>query len=59
VFGAPEAPMTSADQQAKFVDCCRHAKTPLSDAAISRLAEALANLEQEEDVASILALATA
>jgi aconitate decarboxylase len=59
VFGAPEAPMPPDDQRAKFVDCCRHAKTPLNGAAISRLANAVLNIDEEKDVASILALTTA
>jgi aconitate decarboxylase len=59
VFGAPEAPMPVADQHAKFADCCRHAKLPLNEAAITRLADAVSNFEQVDDVASLLALTIA
>jgi aconitate decarboxylase len=59
VLGAPEAPMPVTDQHAKFVDCCRHAKSPLNEAAITRLADAVSNFEQVDDVASLLAFTIA
>ncbi len=59
VFGAPEAPMSFDDQYAKFIDCCHHAKSPLGDAAIARLADAVNKMEDATDVARILALTIA
>lgn len=59
VFGAPELPMPAADQHAKFADCCRHAKSPLNDAAIARLVDVISNFERADDVASLLALTIA
>jgi aconitate decarboxylase len=59
VFGAPEAPMSPADQHTKFVDCCRHAKTPLNAGAMTRLADAVNKIENASDIANILTLAIA
>jgi aconitate decarboxylase len=56
VFGAPEAPMSSLDQRAKFDDCCRHALNPLTDSEIHVLADAIDNIEKLDDVATLLDL---
>ncbi len=54
VYGAPASPMSVVDQQAKFIDCCRHAKTPLADEAIVALMHAINNIESVDDVSHII-----
>jgi aconitate decarboxylase len=56
VFGAPEAPMSPADQREKFDDCCRHAINPLNKNQIQTLADAINNIEKRDDVATLLDL---
>jgi aconitate decarboxylase len=56
VFGAPEAPMSISDQQEKFADCCRHALNPLANDDIQILAGAIDNIENLDDVATLLDL---
>jgi aconitate decarboxylase len=56
VFGAPEAPMSSLDQRAKFDDCCRHALNLLNKNEIQTLVNAIDNIEQLDDVATLLDL---
>ncbi|NJR72304.1 MAG: MmgE/PrpD family protein [Gammaproteobacteria bacterium] len=56
VYGAPFAPMTREAQVAKFIDCCRHAPTPLHDTTINNLIVQLDNLASLDDVSEIISL---
>jgi len=54
VFGAPQAPMSAADQRAKFDDCCRHAVMPLDEAHINALVGAIHDIEKMGDISELL-----
>jgi len=56
VYGAPEAPMRVDAQHEKFIDCCKHARFPLSEKQIDALIDAINNIEQSDDAASIIGL---
>lgn len=54
VYGAPEAPMSMAAQEAKFIDCCRHAINPLAQHEITALITAIQNMEQHNDISIVI-----
>ena len=55
-YGHPRNPITTEDLIKKFKDCASYSAKPLSDANIDRVTDLLLNLEQVEDVRSIIQL---
>lgn len=55
VYGAPEAPMHIDAQREKFIHCCKHAPTPLSESHIAALMQCIDNIAQCDDVATMVA----
>lgn len=56
-LGHPSRPMSDEQLMCKFVDCCRHAALPLSEADIELLIDAVYNLERLDDVSQLATMA--
>jgi aconitate decarboxylase len=56
VYGAPEAPMSLAEQRQKFFHCCEFARSPLSSDAVTLLWQQLGRIENVPDVAALISL---
>ena len=56
IYGAPEAPMSDAAQEAKFIECCRHALNPMTEEKIEQLKSAIMEINKTSNVASIVEL---
>lgn len=57
-LGHRSRPMTDADLEAKFRDCCSHAATRPRAARVTRLIEMVRTLEDLDDVGQLVALAS-
>ena len=55
-LGHRSRPMSDADLEAKFRDCCNHAATRPSAARVAQLIEMISNLEELDDMARLVAL---
>ncbi len=53
IYGHPDAPLTKAENRAKFARNCGHARPPLAAATRDRVMAFVAALEQAEDVAAL------
>jgi 2-methylcitrate dehydratase PrpD len=56
--GTPSRPLTFGDLERKYRDCLAHAGQPISRANADRMVEAVARLEELEDVRQLIGLAT-
>jgi aconitate decarboxylase len=56
VYGAPQWPMTDAEQRDKFVHCCLHAKVPLDATKQQRLMTAIDEMTEFNDIRALFAL---
>ncbi|MEJ2739426.1 MAG: MmgE/PrpD family protein [Dehalococcoidia bacterium] len=56
IYGNPQKPISEADQLAKFRDCVRYAKNPLSPDKIDRLIGKVLNMEEVKDITEITGL---
>jgi 2-methylcitrate dehydratase PrpD len=55
-LGHPDNPMTHEQQLAKFLDCSSAAATPVPRAKALQIAEAVATLDQTNDIQSLMRL---
>jgi 2-methylcitrate dehydratase PrpD len=54
VFGAPQDPMSDAEQEAKFIACARHAREPHSETSARRVLAAIHALPGMADVRELV-----
>jgi hypothetical protein len=59
VYGHPDVPLSDAENQAKFHRCLSFAAAELPAAKASALIDAIADLEQLEDISTLIALTKA
>jgi 2-methylcitrate dehydratase PrpD len=57
-LGHPSRPVLRERLLAKFKDCCRYSISPLSDEQVSRLLDAMTNLDEIEDIRALTAAAS-
>ena len=53
IYGNPKDPLSSEDVRAKFNDCVRYAKKPLSQGKAEQLIEKILKLEEIEEMEGI------
>ena len=58
VYGAPEAPMSLAEQRVKFFHCCAFARSPLSTEAATMLWTRIGDIANMSDVAALISMTT-
>ncbi len=56
IYGNPEKPMSSADHLAKFKDCIRYSKNPLSADKTEQLIEKILKMEDVKNISEITGL---
>ena len=59
VFGHPARPLSAAQNAEKFRRCAGYGRSPLSEAAVEALIDAVATIEQADDVADLVPLTLA
>jgi len=53
-IGSPQRPLTNAHFAAKFRDCARSARQPISDAAVDTALAAIGRLETLRDIRELM-----
>jgi len=56
VYGHPDAPLTPAENEEKFLRCCHHADPPVSGPRAQRIRDGVARLETLRDVSALIAI---